>query len=67
MEGVAVHPNVAPTPDRRGGSQGIEGVPVIGPTGVVKVVMAIKPANFRKGGRGSGGLGARADTTHVRS
>ena len=42
--------------DRGGGDQGVEGDPVIGPTGAVRVMVATRPVDFRKGAEGLAAL-----------
>jgi hypothetical protein len=50
--------------DGRGGATRADGRPVIGPTGSVRVMMATKPVDFRKGAEGLAPLvreGMKAD------
>ena len=42
--------------DRRGGASRVEGRRVIGPTGAVRVLVATKPVDFRKGAEGLAAL-----------
>ena len=48
MDGIVVRIGRKPAGDR-GGDPGAEGGIVIGPTGAVRVMMATRPVDFRKG------------------